>query len=248
MARTKGKKKKESIEETSIEDRVKGSFGKADGKNISEADKENISKYLDWIISTLGDYAQNNRRTATLLLFIVAAFELVVYSRNSNISIGSFVIARGSIVFDFAPALVAYFCLQIIADWNKTDQLMKVFRTVFALWSEKAEENDLGNFLLGSAPLYWNPTGGFTGRLEPTNKYRSDRLEIFSTSVIMITVLVGVLAFEAHAYYVLFAASGSKLVLWAVSLFITVIYLATATLTLFASNNAKPSKADRDRR
>lgn len=224
------------IETKSIENRVKESFGKADAGNVS-ADAGNVSIYLGWILSTLGDYAQNNRRTATLLLFVAAVFELVVYSRNSSISIGSFVVARGSIVFDFAPVLVAYFCLQIIADWNKTDQLLKVYRAVFALWSEKAEENGLDNFLLGSAPLYWNPTGGITGRFRAPNKYRSDRLEIFTTSVIMITILVGVFAFEVQAYYVLFA-SGSKLVLWILSLLFTALYLGTAAVTLFAPTNA----------
>ena len=112
-------------------------------------DRENISKYLDWARSTLVDYSQNNRRTATLMLIIVAIFELVAYSRNASISVGSFVVARGSVVLDFLPAIAAYMFFQIIVDLNKADQLQKLFTQVFAVWSEKAEENDLDAFLRG---------------------------------------------------------------------------------------------------
>lgn len=209
----------------SINDRVKDSFEKDD--------RENIAKYIDWTRSTLLDYSQNNRRTSTFLLIVAAIFELVAYSRNASINIGSFAISRGSVVLDFMPALVAYFFLQIIADWGKVDQLTKVLKATFQAWSKKAEENDLDVFLLGSVPLYWDPQ---SGRTRSTNLYPADRVQTVATNTTMIAILLGILAFEAQAYYVLFVASGSRLALWIISLCITLFCLVMGVMEFSPSD------------
>ena len=100
----------------SPKDRIKDSF--------SKDDRESIAKYLDWARSAILDYCQALRRSATILVIVVAIFELIAYSKNQTISVGSFVIARNSIVFLFLPVLVAYFFLQIMADHNRVNQLL----------------------------------------------------------------------------------------------------------------------------
>jgi hypothetical protein len=219
----------------SIEDRAKDSFG--------NDDRESVSKYLDWVRTTLIDYAQNNRRMATLLLIVVAIFELVAYSRNSKIIIGSFVVERSSVVLDFLPTLVAYLFFQIAADANKADRLRKLFSEVFKIWSVEAEKNDLDVSLMGPAPLYWNPTGGTT---RESNTYSSDRAEEFGSMAMMIVILIGVLAFEVQAYCVLFAPSGSKLVLWIIGLIVTLFCLTLGFMVLMGDSDTShpPAKPD----
>jgi hypothetical protein len=212
----------------SINDRVKDSFEKDD--------REDISKYLDWTRSTLLDYSQSNRRTATFLIIVVAIFELVAYSRNASISIGSFAISRGTVILDFMPALAAYFFLQVIADWGKVNQLTKVLKATFQAWSKKAEENDLDVFLLGSVPLYWDPQSGYT---KATNIYPADRVQTVATNTTMVVILLGILAFEAQAYYVLFVTSGSRLTLWIISLCITFFCLIMGWIMALADSDTK---------
>lgn len=217
----------------SIEDRVSDSFG--------NDDRENISKYLDWARSTLVDYSQNNRRAATLLLVIVAIFELVAYSRNSSISIGSFVVTSGSVVLEFLPALVAYIFLQMMADFNRTYQLLTVFTQVFKLWSEKAEKNDLDNHLRGPAPLYWNLFGGYRRRV---NSYRADHFESISSVTMILSIPIAITAFEAQAYYVLFTSSVSRLILSIISCCVALlcVVIGWGTFVAITTTSETPPK------
>jgi hypothetical protein len=158
-------------------DRVKDSF--------TGDDRESIAKYLEWSRLAILDYSQALRRSATIQIITIAAFELVAYSKNQKISLGSFELARNSIVLTFLPAIVAYLFFQITTDHNRIDQLTTMYFAAFRLWSEKSEGNDLDTPILGPAPLYWNT---FRGRYQRNNMYRYDRIENVGSGIIMIIV------------------------------------------------------------
>src|ERR1035438_847812 len=111
--------------------------------SFHEDDRENVFKYLDWTRSTLLDYSQSTRRTSTIMLLVVAVFELVVSSRNSSISISSLRVTRSSVAFEALPVLLAFFFLQQCIESNKADQLFIIFAEAFKIWSQKGEDNDL---------------------------------------------------------------------------------------------------------
>lgn len=206
--------------------------------SLSGDDRESIAKYLDWIRSAILDYSQALRRTAVILVTAVAIFELVIYSKNQTIAVSSLVIARNSIVLLFLPALVAYLVFQIIAYQNRVVPLLNMYSETFKLWSSKGNENSLHTPLLGSAPLYWNP---FTRFYKPDTVYRSDRIEIYGTGILMLGIVFGVIGFEAQAYYVLFMPKFSTILPWAVSLGVTAFCLAMGFATLVLSFDPQPA-------
>lgn len=200
-------------------------------ESFKEDDRENIFRYMDWLRSTMQDYTQNMRRIATGALLLVALFELVANSRNSSVSIGSFRIARGTVVFDVLPIVVAYLVLQIIIDVNKVDQLQGVFSEAFKIWSEKAKANDLDLLPHGPVPLYWNPTASMT-RPGRDNMHMSDKVDIVASFTLSWGLVLAVLAFEAHAYYILLPSPPS--VLWFISLGCTLFCLTIGAIGLAA--------------
>jgi hypothetical protein len=211
----------------SIVDRVQDSF--------TGEDRDSISKYLDWARSTLLDYSQSSRRMATLLILLGAIFELVAYSRNSSISIGSFVVARGSVALVFLPTLAAYIFFQIATDLSRFNQLLRIFSAVYKIWREKAVENDLEVPLIGPVPLYWNPIGT---TYSAANRYTSDKIEMVGSITLMIAVAIGIIAFEAQAYYVLYIPHYPKIISWIISLCVTLFCLIMALLALTTGNDA----------
>lgn len=213
-----------------IDQRVQDSF--------SGAKPEDMAKYMDWLLPTMQSYTQNMRRMATAILLLVAVFEFVAYSRTANLSIESFHISRGSVVFDILPIVVAYLVLQIITDVNKADQLNGAFNVVFKMWSNPAGTNDLDGLLYGPESLYWS---WHTRRANKDNRYASDNRAWLTSVILSVGLLLGVLGFEANAYYVLFSSAqypllGIRYLLWGISLGFTSFCLVMGVLALKASN------------
>jgi hypothetical protein len=219
----------------SIKDRVRDSF--------SESDREDIFKYLDWIRSSLLDYNQAMRKMAAFIVLLIAIFEIVANSHNSIIAIGSFSISKGSLPFILLPGLVAFLFIQMMADAARADQLITIYTEVFRLWSVKAEANDLDVEVLSFPPLYWNPTNAGYRSGNKTRLYRlTDNTGVFFS----LMVLIGMLAFEADAYYVLLPTRILEFILWLISLFFTLGCLILGCLIfvsdLGASKPAQPGK------
>lgn len=206
----------------SVRARVQDSF--------REASREDIVKYLDWVRSIILDHNQAMRRMAAFLVLLVAVFEIVANSRNVRITIASFQVTRGSVVLILLPGLVSFLALQMIADSYKANRLMSVYHEVFKLWSEKAAANDLDDEALSASPLYWTLT---TAGFREENRTKSAKLIDNSGLFLAYVVLVGILAFEAHAYYVLFPAHVPSLILWLISLCFTLTCLTLAFLMTY---------------
>lgn len=204
----------------SIEARVQDSF--------REASREDIFRYLDWARSSILDYNQSMRRMAALLILLIAVFELVANSRGVHITVASFQVVRGSVVLILLPALIAFLFAQMITDGWKADRLVAIYRQVFKLWSGKAVDNDIDYEVLSNVTLYWSPTT--LGREENLGKAAS----LANQSALRFTwvIILGMLAFEAHAYFVVFSTRAPSLVLWLISLgfTLTCLYLAFSIL------------------
>lgn len=111
--------------------------------------------------------------------------------------------------------MLAVFYLQISLDGAKHNRLLNCFDSAFEIWSDKAWENDLDNLLSGPQPAYWN-----MGILPSED--RIDRIEYRLSITFTVLIILGFIAFEAQAYYVLFRQSASTAVTWAISLLITI--------------------------
>jgi hypothetical protein len=218
-----------------VNQRVEDSFT-TDDPNVDN--REDMSKYMDWLLPTMQSYTQNMRRMATAILLLIAVFEFVAHSRSIKLSVESFPISRGSVVFNILPVVVAYLALQIITDVNKADRLNWVFTAVFKRWSPSAGKNDLDKLLYAPESLYWS---WHTKWAEKENMYASDNQELIASRVLSVGLLLGVLAFEADAYYVLFSSTQYSLwhvryLLWAISLGCTSLCLIMGVVALRASN------------
>lgn len=204
-----------------IQKRVQDSF--------SKSDHEDLARYLDWSRSTLSEYAQSIRRSATLLFLLVAIFEVVVNSHNTQISIGSFQIARSSLALVFLPMVVAFLLFQVIMDTEKAGRVGTAFSEAFKLWSEKGQTNDLDALLFSPTPMHWNTQGVIS---PGTNLDPIDGVETIGSILLLIATLIGVAAFEAQAYYILYPTHTSGYFPWLASLLITLFCLVLASLTL----------------
>lgn len=217
-----------------VTQRVENSFISDD---LKVDNREDMFRYMDWLRPTMQSYTQNMRRMATIILLLIAVFELVAHSRNTRFSIESFPISRGSVVFDILPVMVAYLVLQIITDVNKAYQLNRVFTAVFKKWSQSAGANDLDRLLYGPESLYWSWHTQWT---DEENKSASDNREFIASSVLSAGLLLAVLAFEADAYNVLFSSAQYFLwhvryLLWGISLGCTSFCLIAGALALTAN-------------
>jgi hypothetical protein len=195
-----------------IHDRINDSF---DGK-----DKEQTFQFMDWMRATILDYGQSIRRNATIMILLVAVFELIVSSSNTAISIGSFKIARGSIALVFLPAITSFLFLQIILDTQKVGRLIDAFNKVFKIWFPKAAEKGLNHLLVGPQAFYWSA-------FSPASQldYKLDTGEFVASFLVLIATGLGLTAFEGQAYYVLFPVHSSDIVAWVISLLIALFCL-----------------------
>lgn len=167
--------------------------------SFHDASKDDVSKYLDWLRATLEDLSQGIRRLVLLMLLLAAAFELVIESPRTQLTIGGFVVASNSIVIIFIPAVVAYLYLQAMRDTAVLLELQKVFTDAFGIWSPKADENNLDLWILPTGIAFWNFTE--TKDISYDNwwiRFMDTLQGITTVAVIMLPP-----AFAAQAYYIL---------------------------------------------
>jgi ABC-type maltose transport system permease subunit len=192
---------------------------------------EGSHQYLDWLRSVISERSQNIRRLATLILVLMAIFELVSNAKGESITIASFRVVQHSVVLQFIPGLVSYLYFQVYVDTVQITSLYRVFTFTFRRWRPDAERNDLDSLIIPSLPLFWNPVAG---RIRPENSRPKDKLEEWASTIFVTVILVGVLAFEAQAYYALFRSNFPRSdILWLVSLSFTVFCLAMTVTDLY---------------
>lgn len=202
-----------SEKKLNILDLIQGSF--------VDTDKEKISKYLDRLYAAISDYTQNIRRDSLLVLLLVTAFELVNSSPGTRFSVASFSFHKGSVVLQVVPAVVAYLFLQIVTDSIRLADMGNAFRHLFSRWLGERGRPETGGFIMPATPLYWT----IKQSLPSTNtiQYRRYARGYWTSSWFTVVLVTGILAFEAHAYYVLYNGRFTHDILWFISLCFTLV-------------------------
>ena len=150
----------------------------------------------------------------------MAIFELIIEAPNTTFTIVSFHITKSSIAFLFLPALVAYLYLQTFIDTNRMGDAEIAFSSTFNKWLPLSKSNDLDVLALPSQPLYWS----FAPSMQEANKDSTYKLDETIGYIIVFIYLLGGIAFEVQAYYLLYSQSSSHLVLYAISALITFLF------------------------
>jgi hypothetical protein len=205
-----------------INDRVKEAF--------QESDKEQAIKFLDWLRPTILDYAASIRRTSLAIILLVAVFELVISSKGAKVTIGSFEIARNSVVLVFLPALIAYLYMQTAWDSARSDYLTTAFTTIFKVWSPNAEKNDLDDLLTPAQLMYYSAIGG---AIRSENKRPIDKIDDRTSFIFYGIFFFGTFIFEGQAYFVLFPHHLGEAFSWAISLSIAIFCLFVSVLIFY---------------
>jgi hypothetical protein len=185
----------------SIRERVNRAF--------NDNSHDDITQYLEWLRSAIADCMQNLRRTVYIMLLLAAAFELVSSSPGTKLTVGSFQVAKDSIVLQAIPPLVAYLYFQSTVYAQSLHSMRQAFSLAFKRWSLAADANDLDAFLFAPMPLHWNVAGGSE---RPVNAPLVRRVEGIAVGILGPLISLGVWVFEAQAYYKLFSVPRPSLV------------------------------------
>lgn len=179
-------------------------------------DHEDICKYLDWLRLQLSEYSQGVRRSIVVTLLLMAIFELIIESPKSQVSIASFRVTRSSIVLVFIPAIVSFMYFQVLVDSTRLIALQQAFVGLFNAWSPRASSNDLDIWIQPPQALFWN-VGWAAATYESRTIHAFEAVEAWAARILIVLVLLGGLAFEIQAYYVLYQAPVTHHVLWLIS-------------------------------
>jgi len=205
---------------TGVRKRVRLSFG-------TDA-HDDVTKYLDWLSSTIGDISQSLRKTVALLLSLMAAFAIVNGSPNAELSIGSIKVSNSSLVIIFLPALISFLFFQVIRDTLQLVARGRAFTEAFSIWSSDAEKNDLDSLIAPSRAAYWDLGG--TGR--PSNTTGSERIAKIGQLGAAPVIFVGVIWFEVYAYLHLLNDSRVSHASWVLSLITSCFFCSVAILQI----------------
>lgn len=197
------------------------------GDSFEDNNHEDIYKYLDWLRSSISDLAQSVRRSAALIILLIAAFELIITSPTVALSLGPFRVSRGSVVLEFIPPLVAYLWLQLVMDSSRLNISRYGFEVAFKEWSAKASANDLDRLVQPALPLYWN-IDPFAPRAYNILDRADQVLEILFATI----TFTAIITFEVQAYYLLYRPLDHHQIVLAATIILTVI-ICISTLIYF---------------
>jgi hypothetical protein len=199
-------------------------------EGLSGYSREDISKYLDWLYGNISGAIQSVRRGVTIVVALIAAFELIASSgATASLTIFSVSIPKHSLAVQLIPAAIAFLYVQITKDSIDADRSRTAFSKAFEMWSNSSKASDLDSYIWPSSQLYWSPftadvTGAPAGIDRAIFKVGSTFERIYSA----LTYL-----FIAQAYYVLFTPHFNRyLCLWLISLSFT-LYCLYAVLKLY---------------
>lgn len=165
----------------------------------ADSQQADVVQYIEWLRSSISDCTASLRKNVLIILLLIAAFELVLESPGSEITLGSFQLHKGSVILLFVPVVVACLCIQAVMDSNRMHDLSAAFETAFSKWSEKGHENDLMSLIYPSPPIYWMMISSIIETKQ--NRPHTRIVELFLGGAIGISILLGTMIFEFQAYF-----------------------------------------------
>lgn len=189
----------------SVRDRVRDSFS-------GDKKEQDAEKYVEWLLETLRATGKSIRRSAVVMLLLMATFELILTLKVAEVSIGIIKISQAGVLLTFIPAAVMYFLLELVIVECREEEYLDALSQAMAIWNPKAEANDLDTILVGYGNLYWNTRSLYSlhQSISP-----SSRVERVISVILIFGAVLGVLAFEVHAFVALFnALHAGSVLLW----------------------------------
>ncbi|WP_028065472.1 hypothetical protein [Solirubrobacter soli] len=175
-------------------------------------------KYLDHLARSSETVAQSLRRTVALLVLAIAAFVLLVGSKDAQVTVGPIKLSNLAGVLTFIPAFTAYLFYEFFA-------LVELRATIDELISATVEtlyptlhENDLDVTLMSQTIQAWGGPGTTPGRLRASPHTSWSKAREALGYVVGVGILLGALAFAVFAYWRLYRYPGADDVLVTVSL------------------------------
>lgn len=190
-------------------------------KSFESTDREEMVKYLEWLRDTASKSEEKTRRAVLYALIGIVAFEILEIDTKSELSLGPLKLSDPSPVILFIPVAVAFFMLEAFVSITKYDAGRVTFRDLLERWQPLAKGNEIDGIVLPPEALYVaSGTVNIGSSATPEEKAES----LISRSVMIGVILIG-LAFEVHAFVVLFRAlgAGSPLLWGAITLVVLII-------------------------
>jgi hypothetical protein len=211
----------------SIEARIKTSFPSPD--SFTKDNKESLTFYLQTLMTTGKDYADGIRRSAALMLVLMAAFELLLRGAIKQTTIGPLVLSSTTSIEAFMPTGVAYFFYDALNCGINYEIVLSAYTAAFSAWNATAEVNDLDVIVRPRIPPYFVASGGSSPGISPF----ADLMSRIQGSFVVV-ILLGPALFMAYAFYQLSGLlHGSSVLLW-VNIIISVLLLTIGYAQGFA--------------
>jgi hypothetical protein len=207
----------------SMRQRVEAAFDS--GKNSDLRDS-----YLDHLLENLRDVETALRKTLSIALAAMAAFELLARAAINKASIGPFEISDLSIIRIALPVLVAFLFLQLAALDGARGLLEDAYSSIMEIAHKELVETNLVMLVLPTAPVIQGPLLFGTD----TPGYEKKRLIQALDNLFTGFSLVVFLGFEAYAYRIEFTRFGTSTL--AMIALVVSAFLVTASLITFATS------------
>lgn len=190
-------------------------------RRVSEVFKDSPASdgkdYAVLLLSAWKDLAGLLAKQVTLLLLVMAIFELLAYQKpSSEITVGALTVSNSAALLMALPPVVAYLAYDIFCLLGRVNDIAEAYNTVFqVLWPRQAEE-DLQRLVI--------PVVSGVLRTSSFTSFRSQLRSERFLSWLNLTIGAGAtqlfpIVFQVQAYYILFGRFGfANAFLWITAL------------------------------
>ena len=210
-----------------------------DFKKIEDAfsDPESLeyaNDYLKELRTNFRVLDNNLRRAIFLFLLFIALFELVTQATITEITVGPFKIANLAILQKLIPVFASYYYYVMHYSIAWRQELHSVHSKVVSIVYKKIFESGLYAYLILSANELLGSPGVYSD-------IDSTRLLEYLRIPILVTLMIGPVAFELYAFYQLFVSFGTADPIVWMALIVSVMFLLQAYIIFRAG-----AKIDRE--
>jgi len=202
-----------------------------DATGIAFQNPEASEKYLDRILASCKDTAAGITRLLVVLALCMVAFELLILTKVTTVSVGPLQLTDPAAVTTFLPVVVAVVQYQIFRQMLRWRLLERTFRTVLRVVQPEVAENGFGVYLVPSIPFFatFHHRGSYLSRVFRVQYW-------FEAIVALIFALVVLPGFQMYAFFMLFSSmpSGSLGFVW-IALTLSAIMTFTHFVTIWLS-------------
>lgn len=205
-----------------LEERVRRAFA-------AEAAGSYADNYLETIRQNWRESSQRMRGPVILLLFCIAAFELLNEAKVSEISLGPAKLTDATPILQALPAVASYVIYEVVYLAELTRRYAKLHRAVVAEAYPALERENLELPLGPPASTLWGPSPWFAAERSTSGVIRW----WFAMSVGALAILLSAgFGFQIYAFMSLFDGPNTLLV-WASFAFSLLMIARTALLIYF---------------